>query len=154
MILNIAILVAAWFVFKDAPQYNNGDYNEAKNWNIGILSFYLFGPFWALYFVIGIATAFLYDAYRPAEHHNAWGKSTYKYNTELEMYMRPDEANQVVAQWYFAVTRPGSFWNWWQYRKNMYWFSPQPCPVTRVSRNGGEEEEEKDTMQVMKDIIE
>mmetsp|Transcript_4011 Transcript_4011/g.6002 ORF Transcript_4011/g.6002 Transcript_4011/m.6002 type:complete len:875 (-) Transcript_4011:291-2915(-) len=275
MILNIAILVAAWFVFKDAPRYNNGDYNEAKNWNIGILSFYLFGPFWALYFVIGIATAFLYDAYRPAEHHNAWvwgyvadgctfillafsfahifqGKSTYKYNTELEMYMRPDEANQwsdtaavnriwdagyarmfcplttlwifalstgqgfsakffrqdflsktlapnsyncflfhqVVAQWYFAVTRPGSFWNWWQYRKNMYWFSPQPCPVnwyeyltivglvvawsrlmfnlepilvriidlickvTRVSRNGGEEEEEKDTMQVMKDIIE
>uniref|UniRef100_A0A7S4RGI5 Carrier domain-containing protein n=1 Tax=Ditylum brightwellii TaxID=49249 RepID=A0A7S4RGI5_9STRA len=28
------------------------------------------------------------------------------------------------------------------------------CKVTRVSRNGGEEEEEKDTMQVMKDIIE
>ena len=37
--------------------------------------------------------------------------------------------HQMVAQWYFAATRPGSFWNWWQYRKGLYWFSPEPCPV-------------------------
>ena len=27
--------------------------------------------------------------------------------------------HQMVAQWYYAATRPGSFWNWWQYRKTM-----------------------------------
>jgi hypothetical protein len=21
------------------------------------------------------------------------------------------------------------FWNWWQFRKSFYWFSPEPCPV-------------------------
>ncbi len=21
------------------------------------------------------------------------------------------------------------FWNWWQFRKAFYWFSPEPCPV-------------------------
>ena len=36
--------------------------------------------------------------------------------------------HQVVPQWYFAA-RFGSFWNWWNYRKKMYWFSPAPCPV-------------------------
>lgn len=43
--------------------------------NVAVLSFYLFGPFWALYFIIGIVLAFLYDAYRPAERHNLyiWG---------------------------------------------------------------------------------
>lgn len=271
MLLNVAILVAAWFIMKEAPPYKDGNYEAAKNWNIGILSFYLFGPFWALYFVIGAATAFLYDAYRPLEKHNAriWGwvadgctlimlafsfahifqgRSTYKNNPELEMFMRPSEANQwtdtssvnriwdagyarmfcplttlwvfalstgqglsakffgqkflsetlapnsyncflfhqVVAQWYFAATRPGQFWNWWQYRKTMYWFSPQPCPVewyeyplvvglvvawSRLMTNleplaskaldyasnilmTSEEEEEEDTIQVLKDIIE
>ena len=213
MLLNVAILMDAWFIMKDAKPYSDGDYEAAKNWNIGILSFYLFGPFWALYFLIGSATAFLYDAYRPTERHNAWiwgfvadgitlvmigisiatilqGTST-KDNPDFELYMRPDEANQysdtssvkrlwsasyarlfaplttlwvfalsagrgftavflrqkflsetlsphayncflfhqMVAQWYFAATRPGSFWNWWQYRKALYWFSPKPCPV-------------------------
>merc|ERR1712070_729864 len=37
--------------------------------------------------------------------------------------------HQMVAQWYFAATRNGRWWNWWNYRKNMYWFSPKPCPV-------------------------
>lgn len=43
--------------------------------NVAVLSYYLFGPFWALYFIIGIVLAFLYDAYRPAERHNLyiWG---------------------------------------------------------------------------------
>ena len=226
LLLNVAILLAGWFIMKDAPPYKDGDYGTdappykdgdyetSKNWNIGILSFYLFSPFWALYFVIGTATAFLYDAYRPAERHNAWiwgivadsctlvmiafsiaillqGNRSYGVNDKLEFYLRPDEANQLtdtasvsrlwsasyarmfcplttlwvfaissgrgvtcmilrtkilsetlsphayncflfhqmVAQWYFAATRPGSFWNWWQYRKDLYWFSPEPCPV-------------------------
>jgi len=118
MLLNIIILLAAVFITKDAPRYDDGDYEAAKNWNIGILSFYLFGPFWALYFVIGMVTAFLYDAYRPQEKHKAWiwglvadgctlvivgfsfahifqGKSTYDTNPDLELYMRPPFANQV-----------------------------------------------------------
>ena len=37
--------------------------------------------------------------------------------------------HQPVGQWYYAATRPGLWWNWWQYRKTMYWFSPGPCPV-------------------------
>jgi hypothetical protein len=35
----------------------------------------------------------------------------------------------MVAQWYFAATRQGHWWNWWRYRKTVYWFSPAPCPV-------------------------
>jgi len=35
----------------------------------------------------------------------------------------------MIGQWYYAATRPGEFWNWWQYRKGFYWFSPGPCPV-------------------------
>ncbi len=205
----------AWLSFRDAPSYQDADEDRAaRDWNIGVLSFYLFGPFWALYFVIGAALAFLYDAYRPAERHSAFvwgwvadgcslilivfsiahilqGQSTYKTNPELEMYMRPEEANQwtdtavvnriwdagyarmfaplttlwvfalstgqgysakffgqkflsetlspnsyncflfhqMVAQWYYAATRNGTWWNWWSFRKTMYWFSPQPCPT-------------------------
>jgi len=37
--------------------------------------------------------------------------------------------HQMVGQWYYAATREGHWWNWWRYRKAMYWFSPQPCPV-------------------------
>merc|ERR1712127_96610 len=37
--------------------------------------------------------------------------------------------HQMIGQWYSAVTRPGQMWNWWQYRKSFYWFSPGPCPV-------------------------
>ena len=77
LVLNIAILVGFWYIFKAATPYpkNEDDtvaYELAKNWNIGISSYYLFGPFWALYFSIGAATAFLYDAYRPTEQHTAW----------------------------------------------------------------------------------
>jgi len=220
MTLNAIILVAAWFGFRDGAKYpadpvkNPEQYTAARNHNIAILSFYLFGPFWALYFVIGSAAAFLYDAVRPAERHNArmWGwvadacsatlilvsalhiaqgKSTYVDNKDLEMFMRPEEADQwtdaaatnriwdmgyarmfcplttlwvfalstgegftakffswkflsetlspnsyncflfhqMVAQWYYAATRKGAWWNWWNFRKKMYWFSPQPCPT-------------------------
>ena len=37
--------------------------------------------------------------------------------------------HQQIGQWYYAATRRGEFWNWWNFRKTMYWFSPQPCPV-------------------------
>jgi len=37
--------------------------------------------------------------------------------------------HQMMGQWYYAATRPGEFWNWWQYRKSFYWFSPGSCPV-------------------------
>jgi hypothetical protein len=37
--------------------------------------------------------------------------------------------HQPVGQWYLAATRDGLWWNWWRYRKTMYWFSPAPLPV-------------------------
>lgn len=37
--------------------------------------------------------------------------------------------HQPVGQWYYAATRKGHWWNWWRYRKTMYWFSPSPVPV-------------------------
>lgn len=75
----------------------------------------MFAPFWILYFVIGCVTAFLYDAYRPAEKINAriWGYVADVCtllilglsmllicqgdldNTE-EYYFRPAEGNQHV----------------------------------------------------------
>ncbi|CAI1858233.1 AMP-binding protein [Serratia fonticola] len=43
--------------------------------NAVILGFYLFAPFWMVYFIAGMCAAFLYDAIRPAEHGRAyiWG---------------------------------------------------------------------------------
>jgi len=85
-IVNYAILATAWFSMKNGSAYNHYDTDtgeknniedrEDGKWtNIAALSFYLFGPFWALYFFIGTVTAFLYDAYCPNERHNAhiWG---------------------------------------------------------------------------------
>jgi acyl-CoA synthetase (AMP-forming)/AMP-acid ligase II/peptidoglycan/LPS O-acetylase OafA/YrhL len=224
MVLNVAIVLGAWYALKDEDGYNHynpatgeknpvEEYNDASAHNIAGLSFYLFGPFWMLYFVIGACTAFLYDAYRPAERHNAWiwgyvadsctlimiGLSVsyiaqgYQPTGEIPeaFYLRPDEANeftdnlttnriwdningrlmcplttlwvfslstghgitaaflrrevlvetlspnsyncflfhQMVAQWYYAATRHGAWWNWWNYRKTFYWFSPDACPV-------------------------
>jgi len=37
--------------------------------------------------------------------------------------------HQMVAQWYYAATRNGVWWNWWNFRKSFYWFSPNPVPV-------------------------
>lgn len=37
--------------------------------------------------------------------------------------------HQVVAQWYFWVSR-GRPWSWWSERKAFYWFSPSPLPVS------------------------
>ena len=86
LILNYAILAAAWFPMKDGYGYNhyNQDTNEkisTENYDDGelknatALSFYLFGTLWTLYFVICAVIAFLYDAYRPTKEHRAyyWG---------------------------------------------------------------------------------
>lgn len=226
MVFNVAVLMAGWIIFKDYDGYNRydgntgqklktDDYKEAGTNNAVVLSFYLFGPFWALYFVIGMCVAFLYDAYHPAERHNAWiwgwiadgitlimlgisvaivaqGRvSVGEFTEPGEFYMRPSEADQytdtsfinrlwdcisgrltcplttlwifslstgrgvtaallrtsfwsqtlapnayncflfhqIIGQWYFAATRNGHWWNWWRYRKTLYWFSPYPCPV-------------------------
>jgi acyl-CoA synthetase (AMP-forming)/AMP-acid ligase II len=90
-VLNGIILVAGWFSMRSGPSYNHynpetgqknppEEYDNAYGsgpvvYNAVILSFYLFAPFWALYFVIGGVLAFIYDAYKPAERHNAyiWG---------------------------------------------------------------------------------
>merc|ERR1711862_767431 len=37
--------------------------------------------------------------------------------------------HQMVGQWYYAATRNGMMWDWWRFRKTMYWFSPSACPV-------------------------
>ena len=86
LLLNYFIVLLTWFLFKGGPGYNH--YDEDGNLNsvdqhssegelhnqVG-LGWYLFSPFWMLYFVIGAVTAFLYDAYRPAENANkrVWG---------------------------------------------------------------------------------
>ena len=128
LILNAVIITASWFGFKDGEGYGHyntdgstnspDDYTDGVNQNIGVLSFYLFGPFWMLYFITGVCAAFLYDAYRPAERHTAhrWGwvadgitlimigmsvaivkqvVSTYG-EFPQEMYLRPDAADQFT----------------------------------------------------------
>jgi len=127
-ILNYVIIMAGWFGFKDGEGYSHynatgnandpDDYTDGVNQNAGVLSFYLFGPFWMVYFIIGVCAAFLYDAYRPAEKHHAhrWGwvadaitlvmiglsvaiamQPVTKYGEfTREMYMRPDEANHYT----------------------------------------------------------
>lgn len=225
MMLNYIVLLVVWFVSRSAEGYNHlnletGESNPVEEYTDGslhnalILSFYLFSPFWMVYFVIGTCLAFLYDACNPKASHNArrWGwvadgitlfmiamsivlvcqgKEVYS-DHEATWYFRPQEANnpyadntstnrlwdniyarffcpvttlwvfalttgegftasvlrskflvetlspnayncflfhQMVAQWYFAATRNGVWWNWWNFRKTFYWFSPDPVPV-------------------------
>jgi len=224
MALNYLVLLVPWFILKNSGGYNHydietGEKNSVENYTDGslqnawILSFYLFGPFWMIYFVIGGCLAFLYDAYNPTGRDNAhiWGlvadgctvlmisiSITFvtqgtAANDEVgeTFFFRAEEANsyldnqsinrlwdnisarfscplttlwifalstgegttarflrgrflvetlapnsyncflfhQMVCQWYFAATRNGQWWNWWNYRKTFYWFSPSPVPV-------------------------
>jgi len=127
LVLNAVIITVAWYTMKDGQGFNHydeftgeanspEDYSDGARSNINVISYYLFGPFWALYFVIGACTAFLYDAYRPAERHTAyiWGwvadtitlimiiisvlhilQGTSAYGEPpTEKFMRPEEANQ------------------------------------------------------------
>jgi len=206
--VNYAILICTWFGVKNAQGYKSHESEkEVFMHNAVDLGWYLFSPFWMIYFVLGGCTAFLYDAYRPADQVNskAWGivadgctcviliwsicivtqgtghnnlrpseadeaymdvAATYRiwdsihgrifapittlwifslstgrgYTASvfrLKIFvqrMSPHSYNcflfhQMIAQWYYAATRRGLWWNWWQYRKTMYWFSPQPVPV-------------------------
>lgn len=222
LVLNYVIIIIFWFITRDMQGYghyeSNGnvadqeDYTNGTKQNAWVLSYYLFGPFWQLYFIVGMCAAFLYDAYRPSERHSArnWGwiadlitilmivktvfivlQGVQPYGEyPEEKYMRPDAADQftdstninrlwdntsgrvmaplttlwifalstgegvtawllrwnflsqtlaphayncflfhqMVGQWYYLATR-GIMWNWWRFRKTLYWFSPQPCPV-------------------------
>jgi len=222
--MNYVFLLGAWFGIKGARGYEHYDpltlegnpsvaYNtDAFIPNTIVLGWYLFSPFWMLYFIVGSCSAFLYDAKRPADQRNAmiWGVVAdlctiliFAWSTCIVMQgtaiakgdtwnLRPDEANhqlldaattrriwdsihgrlvaplttlwifalstgqgwtasifrvrilskwmaphayntflfhQTIGQWYYAATRNGQWWNWWQYRKELYWFSPQPLPV-------------------------
>ncbi|WP_026190822.1 AMP-binding protein [Methylobacterium sp. WSM2598] len=230
--INLFILLAFWYGYAtDAIGYPFFDQSTgtkispdasqiqmAGTDNLIMLGFYLFAPFWMLYFVGGICVAFLYDAVRPHEqrHSVIWGyvadaitaliilysaahvmQGYIPHGPELSrasletFFLRPDAADsfmdpgivnrtwdeinsrvwapvtllwlfalstgrgltarilrsdplsqtlaptayacflfhQMVGQWYFALTRHGEWWNWWSYRKEFYWFSPQPVPV-------------------------
>jgi hypothetical protein len=213
---SIAIVMTMWFGTRDPERFSKdeeSDITGSDGWlhSAIVLGFYLFSPFWMIYFVIGITLAFVYDAYRPKETHHA---KRYGYIADIctmmiltlsiiqvsqggvdetrNWFFRPSEADnsyldnastnrlwdtiygrlfcpittiwiyalstgegmtarllrneilvsvlapnsygcflfhQMVGQWYFAATRNGLWWNWWSYRKTMYWFSPQPIPV-------------------------
>lgn len=186
--------------------------------NAVMLGFYLFSPFWMIYFLAGMGAAFLYDALRPSEQRNPriWGHVAdaitlliifvsavhvalgyFPYDPSIvpaalePSLIRPDAADtlaapgivnrmwdtigsrlfapitllwvfalstgqgmtarilrgdqiskvlaptaytcflfhQMIGQWYYAATRNGEWWNWWSYRKDFYWFSPQSVPV-------------------------
>ncbi|WP_415259672.1 AMP-binding protein [Pseudomonas chlororaphis] len=230
--LNVLILLGFWYGYAaDATGYGFFDpltgeklipsiaqMEMADKDNAIMLGFYLFAPFWMVYFVVGMCAAFLYDAIRPAQQPRAhrWGyvadaitllvialsvahvvqgyipHGPAMAQASLDtFFLRPevadnfadpgivnriwDEINsrlfapitllwifalstgqgltakvlrcnpisqflaptayacflfhQVVSQWYYAVTRNGEWWNWWSYRKDFYWFSPQPVPV-------------------------
>ena len=92
--LNVAILVLFWHLVKDEGGYRHFDSTtglinfpqhapgavpitaeqraDAERNNAYILGYYLFAPFWYTYFAVGMCTAFIYDAYRPAETRSAW----------------------------------------------------------------------------------
>lgn len=87
--LNVLIVLAFWYGYAiDATGYGffdpltgdravpaDGQMEAAGKDNAVILGFYLFAPFWMVYFVAGMCAAFLYDAIRPAEKLRAhiWG---------------------------------------------------------------------------------
>lgn len=79
-VLNEVIVVVAWFSMRNGEPYVYGGPDPEPGSgpivsNAAVLSFYLFTPFWALYFVMGAVLAFIYDTYKPGEKHNAyiWG---------------------------------------------------------------------------------
>ena len=86
LIFDQVLLWGTWFISKDYKGYNHyaegtGIENDpdvrhdAHKHNIVVLSWYLFSPFWMVYFIVGASAAYLYDAYRPAEKSNShiWG---------------------------------------------------------------------------------
>lgn len=85
-VANAIILFLAWLMLSGRIGYGHYNtetgepnepmfYSNGAPYNTAMLSFYLFGPFWVTYFAIGMVIAFLYDAVKPSEKHNAriWG---------------------------------------------------------------------------------
>ena len=209
LLSNVILLLCVWFLFTSNTIWKESiDSTEDEHVrNTLFLSFYLFGPFWMIYFIVGILLAFLYDAVQPSEKHSAfiWGwvadcmafigiilsMAQISQGSTTNWFMRPPDAgsyddypvvnrawdniygrllcplttvfifaistgqgrvakvlgsqkvvnnlaphayncflfHQEVGQWYYMATRNGRIWNWWNYRKSFYWFSPQPLPV-------------------------
>ncbi|WP_415882955.1 AMP-binding protein [Neptuniibacter sp. QD34_54] len=87
--VNFLIIMSFWYGYAvDATGYGFYDaltgertipsvaqLDSAAQDNAVILGFYLFAPFWMVYFVAGMCAAFLYDAIRPTEQRRAylWG---------------------------------------------------------------------------------
>lgn len=87
--INVFIVLGYWYIYA-ANSEGYGVFDPATGMrmalnaeqitigakeNANVLSFYLFAPFWAIYFIGGMATAFIYDAVRPAEwiKKHLWG---------------------------------------------------------------------------------
>merc|ERR1719253_2511020 len=79
---NALMLYLAWLLLSGRKGYNHYNaetgepndprlYSNGAPYNTAMLSFYLFGPFWVIYFAIGMVIAFLYDSVKPGERHNA-----------------------------------------------------------------------------------
>jgi hypothetical protein len=151
LLLNAAILVSSWFLFRYGEGYNHfrpetgvttlSEYTDGHHTNALVLSYYLFGPFWGIYFVIGAALAFLYDAYRPAERHNSWIRGWVADGCTLVMFafsvaqiaqgnvappndcfMRPELASAYVTLGQYSSQN--RLWD------NMY--ARMSCPVTTL----------------------
>lgn len=87
--VNLLIVLSFWYGYAvDATGYgffdpltgepavpSDAQMAAAGKDNAAILGFYLFAPFWMVYFVAGMCAAFLYDSIRPAEQARAriWG---------------------------------------------------------------------------------
>jgi hypothetical protein len=66
--INLVLLLVFWFGYAAKTTGTPAD-------NALILDFYLFSPLWMIYFLVGMAGAFLYDAIRPLERRRGqlWG---------------------------------------------------------------------------------
>lgn len=110
LISNTVILVTTWIIAKDYDGYSHYNetsgvknppevYRDASEHNAAVLAWYLFSPFWMLYFAIGVVAAFLYDAYRPTE----------KRNSQLWGYIA-DTCTLMIFAWSICLVSSTSFW--------------------------------------------
>lgn len=77
-------------------EYNNEYGSEPVVYNAVILSFYLFAPFWMIYFAIGGVLAFIYDAYKVRI---GFGPATF-------MCDNPSCINMICCFYYYILIVP------------------------------------------------